>query len=183
MCPEASTLSAFFDGELNGSKKDSVERHIQECPACKATLDLFSSQRNILRTDIPVIPENPDRLEHFWNYVGNSRLGRVHGPRRIAVPLPLAVAAAVVLAAATVLNFLPLGRNPMPDILVVETRPQAPTVVSLSISPGELDDFFAVLEGSKVSGDDSIHTLPAELPVARFGDPLIVRPASFEGEH
>lgn len=183
MCPEASMLSAYFDGELDESAKNSVEGHCDECPACQATLDLFASQRALIQADISVIAGNPDRLDDFWKYVGKSRLSRIHGPRRINVPLPLAVAAALVLAAVTVLNFLPLGRNSMPDVVVVDSRPQAPTVVSLTISPGELDDFFAVLEGSQLSAADAIHTLPAELPVARFGDPLIVRPASFEGEH
>lgn len=183
MCPEASMLSAYFDGELNESANNSVESHCKECPACRATLDLFASQRELMRSDIPVIAENADRLEDFWKYVGKSRLGRIHGPRNINIPLPLAVAAALVLVAVSVLNFLPLGRNSMPELVVVDSRPQAPTVVSFTISPGELDDFFAVLEGTQLSSADTIHTLPAELPVARFGDPLIVRPASFEGEH
>lgn len=183
MCPEASMLSAYFDGELNELATKSVESHCSECPACRATLDLFAYQRELMRSDIPVIAGNSDRLENFWKYVGKSRLSRIHGPRRINIPLPLAVAAGLVLAAVTVLNFLPLGRRSMPEVVVVDSRPLAPTVVSFTISPGELDDFFAVLEGTQLSAADAIHTLPAELPVARFGDPLIVRPASFEGEH
>ena len=183
MCPEASLLSAYFDNELSGSGKDSVERHLRNCPACRATLELFASQRELMHSDIPVIEENPDRLSHFWDYVGKSRLSRIYGPHRITIPLPLAVAAALALAVVTVLNFLPFGGRNMPDVLVVDSRPQAPTVVSFTISPGELDDFFAVLEGIDVSPGIAIHTLPAELPVARFGDPLIVRPAGFEGEH
>lgn len=183
MCPEASKLSAFFDGEVTESERKSLENHIRECPACQATLNVFAAQRELLRSDVPVITAKPDRLDEFWKYVGKSRLSRIHGPRRINVPLPLAVAAALVLAAVTVLNFVPLGRRPMPDVVVVDSRPQAPTVVSFTISPGELDDFFAVLEGTQVSGSESFHTLPAELPVARFGDPLIVRPAGFEGDH
>jgi hypothetical protein len=175
-------LSAYFDNELSGIQKAVVEKHLQSCPVCRATLDLFQTQREILRQDSSEIPENPDRLKEFWSYAGKSRLGRIHGPRRVAVPMPLAVAAALALALATVLNFLPIGGRKTSDTpMIVETIPQSPTVVSFTISPGELDDFFAVLEGVQVSNADSIHTLPAELPVARFGDPLIVRPNSFEG--
>ena len=182
MCPEASKLSAFFDNELSGSDRDSVERHLQTCPACRATLNLFKSQRDLMHSDIPVIDIDRNRLGTFWNYVGQARLRRIHGPRRITVPLPMAVAAALALALVTVLNFLPIGGNNAPEVIVVDSRPQAPTVVSFTISPGELDDFFAVLEGTEVNPGEAVHTLPAELPVARFGDPLIVRPASFEGE-
>ncbi len=180
MCPDTSLLSAFFDNELSGSEKDSVENHIPGCPACSATLDLFADQRELMKQDRPFIEETPDYLDEFWTYVGKSRLSRVHGPRRIAVPLPIAIAAALALAVVSVLNFLPLGgRNASGLPIVVDTLPQAPTVVSFTISPGELDDFFAVLEGVKIT-DDAIHIIPADLPVARFGDPLIVRSASFE---
>jgi len=184
MCPESSMLSAYFDNELNEVQKKIIENHLQSCPACRATLDLFNTQREMIKQDIPEIPENPERLNEFWTYVGKSRLSRIHGPRRIAVPMPLAVAAILALALTTVLNFLPLGEKKSRDMpLVVDSLPQTPTVVSFTISPGELDDFFAVLEGSQVSNSDSIHVLPSELPVSRFGDPLIVRPDSFEGAH
>ncbi|MCK5734916.1 MAG: hypothetical protein KAH21_00505, partial [Spirochaetaceae bacterium] len=77
---------------------------------------------------------------------------------------------------------LPVGRSKTSEVpVLVEALPQSPTVVSFTISPGELDDFFAVLEGVQVSNDDSIHVLPAEFPVSRFGDPLIIRPNNFEG--
>jgi len=175
-------LSAYFDNELSGTQKESVENHLLTCPACRATLDLFQAQREMISQDNPVFTENPDRLNEFWTYVGKSRLSRIHGPRRIAVPMPLAVAALLALALTTVLNFLPIGDKKSQDMpLVVDSLPQTPTVVSFTISPGELDDFFAVLEGSQVSSSDSIHVLPSELPVSRFGDPLIVRPNSFEG--
>ncbi len=175
-------LSAYFDNELNGSQKETMENHLPACPACRATLELFQSQREIMRQDIPVIPENQDRLDEFWAYVGKSRISRIHGPRRIAVPLPLAVAAALALALVSVLNFLPIGGRKASDTpVVVQTISQSPTVVSFTISPGELDDFFAVLEGTQVSNSDSIHMLPSDFPVARFGDPLIVRSDSFEG--
>ena len=182
MCPEASMLSAYFDNELNGSQKESVENHLLSCPACRATLELFQSQRDEMRQDSSVFSENPDRLNEFWTYVGKSRISRIHGPRRIAVPLPLAVAAALALALVSILNFLPIGGSKASDDpVIVEALPQTPTVVSFTISPGELDDFFAVLEGTRVSNADSIHMLPSEFPVSRFGDPLIIRSDSFEG--
>ncbi|MCK5734954.1 MAG: zf-HC2 domain-containing protein, partial [Spirochaetaceae bacterium] len=62
MCPEASLLSAYFDNELNGSQKELIENHLLNCPACRATLDLFQSQREIMRRDIPVVQDNPERL-------------------------------------------------------------------------------------------------------------------------
>jgi len=180
MCPDARTLSAYFDGEITENRREEMDRHIAECPACRATLREFEAQRRYLRSAAaPGLPGDAD-LDHFWSYVGRSRLHRVRGPRRISVPLPLAAAAVLALVVVSVLNFLPLGRGGMPDVVVVDSRPQAPTVVSFTVTPADLDDFFAMLEGEG-AGDDAIHTLPEELPVARFGEPLMVRPASLEG--
>jgi hypothetical protein len=52
-----------------------------------------------------------------------------------------------------------------------------PTVVSLTIAPQELDALFAMLEGVEVYDDEAIRRLPLELPVARYGEPQIVRNA------
>ena len=180
MCPDASTLSAFFDGELSASRAADIEEHIFGCPACRATMELFVSQRTVLHSDAIETGEAMP-LDRFWDYVGRSRVHRLQGPRRITVSLPLAAAAAVVFAAAVIFNFLPLGRSKMPDVVVVESRTPVPAVVSFTIKPGDIDQFLALLEGAEAFGGDEIHTLPAELPLSRYGEPQMVRPASLEG--
>ena len=177
MCPEAKNLSAYFDGELSDSRRADVENHLEGCPACRAALDIFDSQRAFLQTGPPETTGREERIQRFWRYAGTSRLNRFPVPRRISVPLPLAVAAMLVLAAATVFNFIRFEGNSRPGIIVLDSRPQAPTMVSFTITPGELDNFFTVLEGG-VQGDEIIRELPAGLPVSRFGDPMIIRSAS-----
>jgi len=177
MCPEAKTLSAYFDGELAESARAGVESHLKGCPACRAALDIFNAQRAFLLADSSDISGRDDRIQRFWRYAGTARLNRLPAPRRISVPLPLAVAAMLVLAVATVFNFVRFDGNSRPGIIVLDSRPQAPTMVTFTITPGELDNFFEVLEGG-VQGDEIIHELPAGVPVSRFGDPMIIRSAS-----
>jgi len=180
MCPDSSTLSAFFDSELSEPLRIDIERHIEGCPACRATLALFEQQRDmLLDIELPISSETRS-LDKFWEYVGHSRVGRIHGPRRISVPLPLAAAAALAFIVVSLMNFLPLGQKKMPEFVVLDSRPQ-PTVVSLTITPGELDEFIAALEGRPSSDGDAIQVLPADWQVGRLGEPEILRPASLEG--
>ncbi len=180
MCPDASTLSEYFDGELSDDRAAQTAEHVASCPACRATLELFASQRIFLNSDAAVLNEAPT-LEEFWDYVGRSRVHRLNTPRRISLPLPLAAAAAALFLAAVIFNFVPVGRSKMPDVVLLESRTQVPTVVSFTITPGDLDQFLALLEGGDASKSEAIHTLPAELPLSRIGEPQMVRPAVLKG--
>jgi hypothetical protein len=176
MCPDSSMLSALFDGELKEERAAEIESHVRSCSACRATMELFASQRELLRSDGAEGGAVPP-LESFWEFVGRSRIHRIREPRRLSVPLPMAAAAVVSLAAAVVFNFISIGKKDMPDVLVVESRVPAPTVVSLTVTPGDLDQFLALLEGVDASESEAIHTLPAELPLSRIGEPQMIRPA------
>ncbi len=180
MCPDPTVLSAWFDGETSSAESTAIEKHLEECPACRATVDVFSQRRNMLRADGPP-PIEADKLKKFWTYVGQCRIQKVSAPRRLSVPLPLAAAAALVFIAAVAMNFVNIGGKDMPDVYVVESPRPVPTVVSLTITPGELDEFFSMLEGGSTIGSDGLVVLPEELPVSLFGEPEMVRPASLEG--
>ncbi len=177
MCPDASLLSAFYDDEVPDPWKTRLEGHLAGCPACRATLEAFQHQSEILKADLLEIEPDERREDKFWNYVGHSRLGRTKKFPQLYVPAPLAAAAALLLVAAVVMNFLPLRGRTHREIIMVESRPMTPTVVSLTIAPQELDALFAMLEGVEVYDDEAIRRLPLELPVARYGEPQIVRNA------
>ena len=180
MCPDPATLSAWFVGETSTSETDSISSHLEACPACRATIGVFSRRRQALQADGPA-DIGPDRLEKFWTYVGQNRIQKVSAPRRLTVPIPLAAAAALAFALAVVMNFVNIGGRDAPEIYVVEKPTPVPTVVSLTITPGELDEFISMLEGTTTVGDDGLVVLPSELAVSLFGEPQMVRPASLEG--
>jgi len=181
MCPETLSLSAYYDGELNDVSKQSIEKHLEGCPTCRATLEIFAAQHRYLQSENLTPPSSPGRLNRFWHYVGTTRFGRYHkGPKRIGIPLPLAVAVILALLVATGFNFVTREGDSRPGIIVLSPRSAAPTLVTFSITPSELESFLSVLEG-ETSGDDVIYKLPEGIPVSHFGDPMIVRSAALEG--
>jgi len=91
------------------------------------------------------------------------------------VPLPLAVAAVVLISILGVLNFVsrPIGGT--------RSIPRASTAITFSISPDELENLLNYLEEGRADSElNSIYVLP--LPFTRLGDPLMVRSAAIEGE-
>jgi len=169
MCPKAYKLSAYFDGELPGRQLKSLNEHIQSCQACLSTLRIFEIQRKSLRS--PAIASDPNNYRKFWSYAGEARLARTRRPRRVAVPLPLAIAALILISVLGALNFVsrPISAS------------HAPETITFSFSPDELESLLGYLEERRTASErSSVYTLP--MPFTPLGDPLIVRSAAIEGE-
>lgn len=180
MCPETMELSAYFDDELTPSPRARIQEHLSFCPACRAVLDQFARQRRLLESVDQPPSRDADEPARFWAYAANSRMARVRRTRRISVPVPAAAVAALLIIAGAVMHLIHFSSRRFPDVLLVSQPPAVPAVVSLTVPPGAVDDMLALLEGKQGFDGELIHTLPAELPVARFGEPAIVRGAALE---
>ena len=182
MCPDTAVLSAYFDSELSHANSMKLESHLSECPVCRAALDIFRDQRIQFQSLDSELPADTITLRNFWSFSGHARLRKFTRPKRITIPIPLAAAAALILLLSMILNFFSFDlQNQFPQLLLVEQYPPTRTVVSLTITPGELEDFFDLIEGKEGFNGETVHVIPAELPVARFGDPQFVHPVSLEG--
>jgi len=169
MCPKAYKLSAYFDGELKDRQRESLSKHILSCRACRSALRIFESQRKSLQG--PHIEGGPDGYRRFWHYAGEAKLARMRGPMRVMIPLPLLVAALILIPILGVLNFVSRPIGGIPAI------PHESTVITLSVSPDELESLLGYLEEEKANPElESIYTLP--LPFTPLGDPLMVRSAA-----
>lgn len=180
MCPETMELSAYFDGELTGAPLARIEEHLACCPACRAVLDQFALQRRLLESIDRSPSRDAGKPSRFWAYAARSRMARARRIPNISIPLPAAAAALLMFIAGTVMNLIHFSSRRFPDVVVVNPPPAAPAVVSLTVPPGAVDDLLAFLEGKQGFDGQLIHTLPAELPVARFGEPSIVRRGALE---
>lgn len=50
VCYDPGVLQAFLDGEVSGSKKDEIERHLENCDSCWAVLDEVRRNQNFSDT-------------------------------------------------------------------------------------------------------------------------------------
>ena len=54
MCPDRSTLSAFYDGELEGDIRRSVSEHVSQCDSCRAAMIGFRGISESLVVSMPI---------------------------------------------------------------------------------------------------------------------------------
>lgn len=108
-------FSELIDGRLNKSEQEGLERHLKECPACRAELAALEGAVRAVRA-LPEQPAPPDFLFRL-----RERIDRESVPawkkavsfidRNLErLPLkPLAAAAAAVLALTVAINYADLG--------------------------------------------------------------------------
>jgi anti-sigma factor RsiW len=97
MCPEASKVDLYYDGELFAADQSGFEAHLSQCAECRRALDELNKMTLVLRsTALPTAPEAlAERALAAWN---NARNSEEAGLRRMAGWMT--AAAAVVLMAA-----------------------------------------------------------------------------------
>ncbi len=175
MCPDIVTLSAYFDDELTASRRSELSLHVKNCPICGEALELLASQRRRLNVSILESSDDDGALPRFWHYVGRSRLRLQQRVHQLTVPLPLALMVIVALIISIGMNFIPIARVSFPSIVQLERLPSPQTVVSLTLSPNDIETLLSLMEDRLEYSRDTIYKLPTELPVTRLGDPQILR--------
>jgi hypothetical protein len=109
MCPDKQLLSVYYDDELPSPWKEKLDAHLESCPDCRAVISVYGKMSSRLkqpgsqeepsatyarvRERLQTVPCRPSRVRHVFM-------------RRVAVPLPfaVAVAAALVFAFAALLT-------------------------------------------------------------------------------
>ena len=180
LCPEHQLLSVYYDGELPSPWKEKLESHIAGCPGCKECLE---SYRRISQEIIQPVPALDEAQERVWQRLEQStrkaysrRYPATIWSRRISIPLPAAVAAAVLLAALA--------------FVWVRSTPQAATVSGMAFAAeAEIDtqgyipvsDMESVLQylSSRDNGEMLIIRLPESRNFYNYGEPAIIKAADY----
>jgi anti-sigma factor RsiW len=55
-------LAAYHDGELPASRQHQVEKHLQDCPTCRAELEALKELSSFLKADIVPAQTPPERF-------------------------------------------------------------------------------------------------------------------------
>ena len=192
MCPDKQLLSVYHDGELPSPWKEKMETHLASCGRCRKTVAAYGKLSSLLAA--PVQAERPEAsFADAWtrvrenlrdDRVGAKRegeaprrrafAGRVFS-RRVAVPLPFAVAAAaaLVFAFAALLTQRDIQRIPETGAVAegFNLEPEAAGQVN-SMADAlrfiENDEFFAGPQSSYV-----IMRLPENKTFYNLGNPQI----------
>ncbi len=107
-------LAAYHDGELTSNRLHQVEIHVQDCPTCRAELEVLEELSSLLKTD--VVPHQTS-LERFAAQVqlrlprASPSRARQNGGQQIprwalGVPLALIIVWAFLQAALKVTSFI-----------------------------------------------------------------------------
>jgi hypothetical protein len=182
MCPDKQLLSVYHDGELPSPWKEKMDAHLASCPDCRTVAYIYARLSSLLK--LPVSEEVPsdaacarmrERLQAAQRRAAPSRARQVF-TRRVAVPLPFAVAAAAALVFAFT-ALLAQSRN-------IQRIPEAGTVAeSINLEPEEIrqvtsiDDALRFIEKNEFfAGPQSsyvIMRLPENKTFYNYGNPEI----------
>jgi anti-sigma factor RsiW len=177
MCPEHQLLSVYADGELPSPWKEKMESHVAECPVCGKRLEQY---RLLFAGEKAGTEAMEQAKARVWRNIeagaGSARSAREKAPvwrRNVAVPLPLAAAAAALVLFA--LGALWLQR-PEPGDTVIAADPEIETPGIIPVS-----DMRGVLQylGSNDSGDFLILRLPESRNFMSAGEPMILKAADY----
>lgn len=91
MCPDNIILSAYYDDELEGNFKTTVERHVQSCEHCQSAMRNFKKVDTVLnREDVPLLRNKEYIKTRVFEY-NAIRNRRKFWKRGIILPVPLAM--------------------------------------------------------------------------------------------
>jgi hypothetical protein len=192
MCPERQILSVYFDQELPSPWKEKMEKHLADCPACRARLESYRqiSARVNPRAGGAGMPSGAVQ-ERVWRRLtcapgDDSRrtsgrkipeYGGGFWRRSVSIPLPAAAA-----AAAAVFLFLILG-------IVFAVRPaETPDLRNMAMGiEGNLQGIEPVADmtdllqylGREDQGDIVIIRLPESRNFMSAGEPTIIKAADY----
>ena len=168
MCPEASTLSAYFDGELEGVALKAIESHLADCSDCRVCLEeieeLSENLRNIPAYNLASVAKRSRyHIETRAAMAGTVSLWN----RTLSIPAPVAAIAAMIVLVLSLGLFLTNQRNG----LAVE--------IASSRQPSQFDEIIEYLESRQVTQAVTF-LLPENTILRVVSEPEFVRAAEYD---
>ena len=89
-------LAAYHDGELTSNRQHQVEKHLQDCPTCRAELEVLEELSSLLKADSTPHQTSPERFAaQVQLRLPRTALSRTHQrasqPPRWVLGIPLAL--------------------------------------------------------------------------------------------
>ena len=162
----AAALSAFADGELNGSEREELLAHIEHCDACREYLSELMVLRAVFE-EMPELQAPQGFAEKVLDRMHEEECaGRRH---RRAIPRVLAACAALVVISAAVLRFALPGVGAKNDSTAWDDNGAADTASAptADIAQNESDDTYTSYTYSAVQKDGTQYS-PDDTPLCGY---------------
>ena len=178
MCPNGETLSAYLDNEVEDPWKEVIEEHLTICLSCKHKLDEMIFTRKQLASE--TVPDFRDSQERSRSLL--LRLTSLHNVsfwrRRVALPLPAAAAAVLLMI---ILGFSTLLLSLRSDYRFMSIRTQ-PSGSSEIMVTAPIDDLERILKSLELNGStqEIIIQLPKEPEFFVVGEAEMFRAADYK---
>jgi len=196
MCPDSQLLSIYVDDELPSPWNEKMDVHLKECPACREKVEKFKQLRELINKDASAKKTNEEELqkskEKIWRRIEEKRRFVPYPgiwQRRISIPLPLAAAAAIIIALMVIffsgrgqiLNNGIAGKKANPDErsnFILAAEEEIPEIIPAAT------DLNGVLQYLGADGSEIIILkLPESKHFSRSGEPAIIRAADYSRRH
>lgn len=173
MCPDGELLSVYLDGELDPIWSAQIAGHLEICPACHQRWEELKAVQVRLQREAPVPGE--EILSRSYEAVLRRYDVTARPPlwkRRVAIPLPLAAAAAAVMAA--VLTLFAFQRTTGEAAPLAEIEPA-----------GQYDSAILTAEEAALimAGENAVEIyirLPESRQFSVSGEPQLLRAAEYQ---
>ncbi len=178
MCPDNETLSAYFDNEIPSPWNKRIADHIAECASCQKRLRQFETIKNYLHEDRePSFESSLEQLEIRLAGL-KPRTERVSlWKRRVAVPLPAAVIAAICIMILGISLIFSLTRSNL-RTMSIRRGPSGTTEVQVAAPIEDLELLLKSLDTYYLK-QEIIITLPEDSLFNITGEAMMFREAEF----
>ena len=186
MCPDEETLSAYLDGEVEEPFKSKITEHVKACVRCSGKLESLQRIKSILLEE-----NDPEYIESMENVkrriqisvvADNYFFGRLNSfwKRKVALPVPLAVAAIVLFFIFGFFLISNIADNSGIHLMKIRTEPSGVTEVQVAAPIEDLEQLLKFIDNSNFK-KEVIIKLPSQSQFLMLGKPAIVKEAEFSG--
>lgn len=180
MCPDHQILSVYLDKELPSPWKEKMEEHLSSCPDCRKLMERYTAVSGVISPGddgcADYINTAKDRVwENLSRLQVNEKRTHPHAWKTsVSLPLPAAIAAALVIAVLAAYVGGPL---------VHKTAPGMNTIANLDaqgiIPVSDISRIIQYLDAQENSSNMVIIRLPDTQNFMSSGEPTIIRAADY----
>ncbi|MDR2509996.1 MAG: zf-HC2 domain-containing protein [Spirochaetaceae bacterium] len=207
MCPDKTIISVYVDGELPGLFKEQLELHLKHCEACAGKAAAYTALSEKLSADAGGTECVESTKERIWakleaaqvrsGYSGAASRRRYGFWRRdLRLPLPVAAAAAMIIAAAFIVQNSRISLlQQTPREIPVAAVENEDTLISISE-----DQFYPADQLEMINASNSMHEvlrfleddgdsniliikLPESKNFNRYSEPRLINASDYSGRN